>query len=71
MEFDGYSADVNSVWGLGYAQSEAAQEAALQIAWEMETNGYTVTGKPDLHARRFTFYRERLKANISVQNWNA
>lgn len=36
----------------------------------METNDYIVTGKPDLHARRFTFYRERLKANISVQNWN-
>jgi len=38
------------VWGLDYAQSEAAQEVTLQVAWEMETNGYTVTGKPDLHA---------------------
>jgi len=56
--------------GLDYAQSEVEQEVALQVTWEMETNGYTVIGKPDLPARRFTFYRERLKANISVQNWN-
>lgn len=55
---------------MDYAQSEVEQEVALQVTWEMETNGYTVIGKPDLPARRFTFYRERLKANISVQNWN-
>lgn len=32
LEIDGYPAEVKGVWGLNYAQSEAAQEVALELA---------------------------------------
>ncbi len=32
LEFEGYEAEVKGVWGLNYAQSDAAQKVALQVS---------------------------------------
>lgn len=69
LEFDGYTADIGNVQGWDYAQSEAAQELALSAAWQMEADGYTITGKPDLRAQRLSSQCERFKTNIHAQNW--
>lgn len=69
LKFHGYRADVGNVQGLDYAQCETAQELALIVAGEMESDGYTITGKSDLRAHRLTSQQERFKNNIHAQNW--
>ena len=60
---------VGGVDDYDYASGDCAEECALNVAAELEDQGYTVTGKPDRRAGYLESRRYHLRQNLLLGTW--
>jgi hypothetical protein len=67
-EFRGYIDSLGGIDDYDFAADDCARDCAWNVAAQLEADGYTVAGKPDLRAERLANHRLSLRFKLNQQN---